>query len=96
MLEERGVEAALRTIAQDRLMHSCGESSQKFWGILTRKERWGFSWRGWLLRISAGLMTAYFALLSVYPFLAITHRVNQMSLVVGGWIAPYAIRASCR
>ena len=42
MLEERGIKPAPPTIAQDRLMHSCGKSSQKFWGILTRKERWAF------------------------------------------------------
>jgi hypothetical protein len=72
MLEERGIKAAAPTIAQDRLMHSCGKSSQKFWGILTRKERWALSWRGWLLGTAVGLIAAYFALLSVYPFLAIT------------------------
>jgi uncharacterized SAM-binding protein YcdF (DUF218 family) len=94
MLEERGIKPAPRTIAQDRLMHSYGESSQKFWGILTRKERWALSCRGWLLGIAAGLLAAYFALLSVYPFLAITHRVNANILVVEGWIHEYAIRSA--
>jgi uncharacterized SAM-binding protein YcdF (DUF218 family) len=94
MLEERGIKAAASTIAQDRLMHSCGKSSQKFWGILTRKERWALSWRGWLLGTAVGLIAAYFALLSVYPFLAITHRVNANILVVEGWIHEYAIRSA--
>jgi hypothetical protein len=94
MLEEREIKAAASTIAQDRLMHSYGKSSRKFWGILRRKERWALSWRGWLLGITAGLIAAYFALLSVYPFLAITHRVNANILVVEGWIHEYAIRSA--
>ena len=64
---------------------------QKRWGILTRKERWGLSWRGWLLLTSACLVAAYFAFLNAHPFLAITHRVNTNVLVVEGWIPKYAI-----
>ena len=32
----------------------------------------------------------------VYPFLAITHRVNANILVVEGWIHEYAIRAAVK
>ena len=67
--------------------------SQKFWGILKRKERWGFSWRGWLLVTSAGLAAAYFTFLNIHPFLAVTNRVNTNVLVVERWIQRYAIRA---
>jgi hypothetical protein len=31
---------------------------------------------------------------TAYPFLAVTHRVNADTLVVEGWIQPYAIRAA--
>ena len=62
------------------------------WNTVIRKERWGLSWRGWLLVTLAGLMAAYFAFLSVHPFLAVTHRVNTNVLVVEGWIPKYAIR----
>ncbi len=72
------------TITRDYAMRSGDHLSQKFWGILKRKERWGFSWRGWLLLTSAGLVAAYFALLNIYPFLAVTHRVNTNVLVVEG------------
>jgi uncharacterized SAM-binding protein YcdF (DUF218 family) len=75
-------------------MHSSGQSPQKLWGLLKRKERWGFSWRGWLLVTSAGLAAAYFAFLNIHPFLAVTHRVNTNILVVEGGIQRYAIRAS--
>ena len=80
------------TITRDYAMRSGDHLSQKFWGILKRKERWGFSWRGWLLLTSAGLVAAYFALLNIYPFLAVTHRVNTNVLVVDGAVQRYAIR----
>jgi hypothetical protein len=73
-------------------MPSYDKSSQKFWRILTRKERWGLSWRGWLLVTSAGLVAAYFVFLNIHPFLAVTHRVDAKVLVVEGWIQRYAIR----
>ena len=75
-------------------MHSVGHPSQKLWGILRRKERWGLSWRGWLLLTSAGLVAAYFVFLNIHPFLAVTHRVNTNVLVVEGWIQRYAMRAA--
>ena len=73
-------------------MPSPGHSSQKILGILTRRERWGLSWRGWLLVISAGLAAAYFTFLNIHPYLAVTHRVNTNVLVVEGAIERYAIR----
>jgi uncharacterized SAM-binding protein YcdF (DUF218 family) len=76
-----------------RRMHSSGQLSQKFGGLLKRKERWGLSWRGWLLIPSAGLAAAYFAFLNIHPFLAVTHRVNTNVLVVEGAIQRYAVRA---
>jgi uncharacterized SAM-binding protein YcdF (DUF218 family) len=67
---------------------------QKFWGTFVRKERWGLSWRGWLI-VLAGVILAFSAfLLRVYPFLAVTHRVDTNVLVVEGWIHEYAIRAA--
>jgi uncharacterized SAM-binding protein YcdF (DUF218 family) len=80
-----------QTTALD-LMPSYDKSSQKLWGILTRKERWALSWRGWVLLTSAGLVAAYFAFLNIHPFLAVTHRVDTNVLVVEGWIPRYAIR----
>jgi hypothetical protein len=62
------------------------------WNMLIRKERWGLSWRGWLLLPSVGLVSAYFAFLNIHPFLAVTHRVKANVLVVEGWIPRYAIR----
>jgi len=67
-------------------------SSQKFWGIISRKERWGLSWRGWLIVVSAGFAIVVVLLFNAEPFLAETHRVNSDILVVEGWIHEYAIR----
>ena len=73
-------------------MYSSGQSSQKFWGLLKRKERWGLSWRGWLLLTLLGLASASLLFVNVHPFLAVTHRVNTNVLVVEGWVQRYAIR----
>ena len=79
-------------ITQDRSTTSETKRSQRLWGIITRKQRWGLSWRGCLLVTSVGLATACFAFLNVHPFLAVTHRVNTNTLVVEGWTQRYAIR----
>ncbi len=73
-------------------MASSGHSSQKVWGILIRKERWGLSWHGRLILVLLGFSTAALLLLNLQPFLAETHRVNTNTLVVEGWIHRYAIR----
>ncbi len=62
------------------------------WGILTRKERWHLSLRGWVLLwatlIGLGVLIAW----NIYPFLALSHPVEADVLVVEGWIPSYAIR----
>jgi uncharacterized SAM-binding protein YcdF (DUF218 family) len=66
------------------------------WGLLNRKERWALSWRGWLVLALALLLVGALCIKNVYPFLAITHRVNANILVVEGWIHEYAIRAAVK
>jgi len=68
----------------------------KLFGILVRKERWGLSWRGWLIILTGIVVTFYLFLFRVYPFLAVTHRVNTNVLVVEGWVQEYAIRAAIK
>jgi uncharacterized SAM-binding protein YcdF (DUF218 family) len=62
-----------------------------FWGLFVRKERWGLSWRGWLAFVLFILLVGGFVLFEIYPFLAVTHRVDSRVLVVEGWIHEYAI-----
>jgi uncharacterized SAM-binding protein YcdF (DUF218 family) len=66
------------------------------WGVFDRKERWSLSWRGRLIVASALLLVGALVLEGVYPFLAITHRVNANILVVEGWIHEYGIRAAVK
>jgi len=77
-------------------MHSSDQSSQKFWGLLKWKERWGLSWRGWLLLTLLGLASASLLFVNVHPFLAVTRRVDTNNLVVEEWIQRYAFRAAVK
>ncbi len=64
------------------------------WGFYLRKERWGLTWRGWLVGLLlAGLAGVLFAF-RIVPFLAVTDRVDARTLVVEGWIHDYAIHKS--
>src|ERR1700747_799558 len=64
------------------------------WGLFDRRERWRRSWRGRLVLAFAVVLISVLVFRSVYPFLAITHRVDADVLVVEGWIHEYAIRAA--
>jgi uncharacterized SAM-binding protein YcdF (DUF218 family) len=75
-------------------MASSDQLTQKFWGLLTRRERWGLSWRGTILALIVLVGLAISVVLSVYPFLAMTQRVNAKVLVVEGWVHKYAIRSA--
>jgi uncharacterized SAM-binding protein YcdF (DUF218 family) len=68
----------------------------RLWGVLTRKERWGLSWQGWVALFLVLLLAVGFLLLTVQPFLAVTHRVDAKVLVVEGWVHEYAIRAGAQ
>jgi uncharacterized SAM-binding protein YcdF (DUF218 family) len=67
---------------------------QQFLGLLTRKERWGLSWRGWLAAVLLVLLAGWALLLETYPFLAVTHRVDTHCLAVEGWVHDFVIQAA--
>ena len=62
--------------------------------IVRRKECWVLSWQGRLLVVVIVAIIASLIALKIYPFLAITHRVDARALVVEGWIHKYAIHAA--
>jgi uncharacterized SAM-binding protein YcdF (DUF218 family) len=68
--------------------------SLKFWGMFTRRERWGLSWRGGVVMASVVLVGGLGLILDIHPFLAVTHRTNAKILVVEGWIHDYGIDAA--
>jgi uncharacterized SAM-binding protein YcdF (DUF218 family) len=65
---------------------------RRFGGLLSRKERWGLSLRGWFLFFASGLIAVGWFVFGSYPFLAITEKTDANLLVVEGWVHDYAIR----
>ena len=68
--------------------------ARKFFGLCSRRERWGLTWRGWLGLLLGGLVCVYIFARHVQPFLATTQREHTKILVVEGWIQEYAIKAA--
>ena len=64
--------------------------------LVVRKERWGLSWRGWLIVISGSLIAGCLFISRIHQFLAVTHRVNAKVLVVEGWLNPYGINGAVK
>jgi hypothetical protein len=75
-------------------MSPFNHSRRKLWGTFTLKERWGLSSRGWLIASGGALLIFFVFLFCIYPFLAVTHRVDTNALVVEGWVHEYATRAA--
>jgi uncharacterized SAM-binding protein YcdF (DUF218 family) len=67
-----------------------------FGGLLVRRQRWGLSLLGksLLLLLIAGLIGG--GALMIYPFLAVTDRVEADVLVVEGWVPNYALETAVR
>lgn len=70
------------------------KNGQSFFGLFNRRERWGLSWVGWLAALLLAGLTCIVLIVSVFPFLAITERVDAKILVVEGWIPEFGIHAA--
>lgn len=70
--------------------------SKKFFGMMTRRERWGLSARGCLVLCLILLVSLVSIILAIHPFLALTKRADSNILVVEGWVHEYAINAAVR
>jgi DUF218 domain. len=66
------------------------------WNLVTRKERWGFSLRGWLFILLCAICTGGLLGLALQPFLAVSHRVDTKILVVEGWVSDYTMVAAVK
>jgi DUF218 domain len=75
---------------------SLKNSSAKLGGLFIRKERWGFSWRGWAMMFLLIFLAGLVFLRCAHPFLMVTDRVPAHVLVVEGWIHDYGINAAVK
>ena len=66
------------------------------WGFLRLRERWGLTARGWLAAVGVLGCVSFVGLLKCHPFLSVTRRVEASTLVIEGWIHPYAIETGVR
>jgi hypothetical protein len=64
--------------------------------LLTRRSRWGLSWRGWALVFVLVGIGGWLGITRIHGFLAITDPVEADYLVVEGWVADYALEAAAR
>jgi hypothetical protein len=63
-------------------------------GLLVRRYQWSLTFRAKIILFGFAIIIAIVAVRQIYPFLAITHRVDTNVLVVEGWVHKYAIRAA--
>ena len=68
------------------------DSRRRLGGLVTRRERWGLSWRGYLALAVVAVVGGVAFLFGIYPFFAVTERVETRLLAVEGWIDVYAIK----
>ena len=67
---------------------------KKFFGLLTRKERWHLSWSGWLALLIAIAVMGVVYVFNIYSFLAVNQPMQTDALVVEGWLDHYEIRVA--
>ena len=70
------------------------KKKRRLFGLLSRRERWGISLRGWLCLIISGGLIGLVLAFTIQPFLAHTQRVETKTLVVEGWSREFAINAA--
>lgn len=68
------------------------EKRIRFLGLLTRRERWGLSWLGWLVCFCLALGLGWVWVVTVYPFLALEDSLPTDVMVVEGWLHGPALR----
>lgn len=66
-------------------------TSPSFFGLLRRRECLLPTWRGWLVLAGILALTAFAALKSAYPFLAVQQPASGGVLVVEGWAPDYVM-----
>jgi hypothetical protein len=83
-MNSRTAEKVILTEPSNAKRTACG-------GMLSRKERWGLTWRGRLMVLLVLVGLGCLVVWRVHPFLAVTAPVEAKLLIVEGWIPDYAL-----
>ena len=59
--------------------------------VINKKQRYGFTWLGWIVFLSAIIISLTICLRLLHQFLAINAPVNGDIMVVEGWLPDYAL-----
>ena len=78
-------------LADHSRVYAPAAGPRRRWIFLTKRERWGLSWPGWMALFLALIFCLSLFLVNVQPFLASTHRVDANMLVVEGWVHDFVI-----
>jgi uncharacterized SAM-binding protein YcdF (DUF218 family) len=73
---------------------SVRSTRRRLGGLLTRRERWALSWKGWVALFITGVLGLTVLMRQIHPFLAVTDTVVSRYLVVEGWVHEFAFVAS--
>jgi len=60
--------------------------------LLKRQEMWTLTAPGWVIAIALIISVMFFSITHLYPFLAVTSRIQTDVLVVEGWVTDYAVK----
>jgi len=74
------------------MSHPLPQPAGRRWGLVSKRERWGLTWRGWVLLAAATAGLAAVAGWRIYPFLAITATVESPVVVVEAWVPPAILK----
>lgn len=74
-------------------MSSSPTTKRAFFGLVSLKRRWCLTWKGWLFFFAMAFLGLAIVFWGIYPFLAVTNRIDANVLVVEGWVHDYVIRA---
>ena len=91
-----GNEVREKAVQIDRQAKQVKDHSVRLGGLLVRRFRWTLSMRAKLLLLGLLVTISVVTFFGIYPFLAVTHRVDADILVVEGWIGPYAIQFAAK
>ena len=62
-----------------------------FWGLISRRERYGLTLRGAIILACFGIVLLVFVACNLFPFLALSEPVVGDIMVVEGWMPDYAL-----